>query len=198
MLRVVAERAGDRVAEAKPVQAVRAAMKEIRDRRARVPEAFLRRAALRARNVEAATVNAREGGVDLLIELDGSAVRATLVPESARFAARGAKEIAFRVEPADAAHSPAVREVAGLFASLVARALWGPVLGAPPGGIDEPAIVDREGDRLVVDLRNCPAVRAAKQRSAAAELMMDAVSVDRFEADVQGLSLRFAMPPIAG
>lgn len=178
-----------------PLAAVRSALREIRDRRARIPERQLARAVLRGGTVAAASVRTRDGRIEITAELEsGRVIAAALVPESARFAPRGAKEIIFAVDPPEAAGDAKLRDIAGMIASLVARALWGPFLAPAEGGVDAGALVDREGDKLRVDLRTCPAVRAASQSAPAAALVMDALTIEKFEVDDQGLSIRLGLP----
>ncbi len=195
LLRGAADRATDALGEVRPIAAVRTVMREIRDRRARIPERQLARAVLRAGTISAASVRTRDGRIEITAELEsGRAIRAALIPLGASFAARGAKEIMFAVDPPEAAGDPKLREIAGMIGAQIARALWGPFLPATQGAIDGPALVDREGDHLRIDLRTCPAVRAATQSAPAATLVMDALRIERFEVDEQGLSIRIALP----
>jgi hypothetical protein len=197
LLRGAADRASGAIGQARPVAAVREVLREIRDRRARIPERQLARAVLRAGSVSAASVRTRDGRIEITAELEsGRAIRAALVPASASFAARGAKEIVFDVEPPEASDDPKLREIAGMIAAQIARALWGPFLPSTHGEIDGPALVDREGDRLRVDLRTCPAVREAMRTAPAATLVMDALRIERFEVDAHGLSIRIALPQL--
>ncbi|UJR80029.1 Hypothetical protein I5071_20730 [Sandaracinus amylolyticus] len=178
-----------------PFARARDVLRELRDRRARIPERQLARAVLRAGTVSAASVRTRDGRIEITAELEsGRAIAAALIPESARFAPRGAKEIVFAVDPPEAASDAKLRDVAGMIAALVARAVWGPFLPPTEGGIDAGAMVDREGEKLRVDLRTCPAVRAASQSAPAAALVMDALVIERFDVDEQGLSVRLGLP----
>jgi len=197
ILRGAAGRAGGAIGEVRPIAAVRTVLRELRERRARIPERQLARAVLRTGTVTAASVRTRDGRIEITAELEsGRAISAALVPLSAQFAPRGAKEIIFAVDPPAASNDPTLRDVTGMIASQIARALWGPFLPVAEGGIDPPAIVDREGDTLRVDLRTCPAVRSATKSAPAAALVMDALRIESFEVDEQGLSIRIALPQL--
>lgn len=193
-----ADSATDAAKNVRGLAGVREALRELRDRRARIPERQLARAVLRAGTVSAASVRTRGGRIEITAELEsGRAVRVALIPDRAQFAPHGAKEIFFRVEPPEAAADAKVRDIAGLFASQIARALWSPVLGAAEG-IDDGGLVDREADgQLRIDLRTCPVVRAAQSKQAAA-LVMDVITIERFDVDEQGLSIKLALPKIPG
>jgi len=191
-----AKGATDALGQVGPLPQVRAALREIRDRRARIPERQLARAVLRAGTVAAASVRTRAGRIEITAELEsGRVVAFALIPERAQFAPRGAKEIFFAVDPPEAANDAKVRDVAGAIASQIARAVWSPVL-PPNSGVDEPALVDRDGDQLRIDLRTCPAVRAAAGQGAAAAMVMDVITIERFDADEQGLSVKLALPKL--
>jgi hypothetical protein len=178
-----------------PVAAVRDVVRELRDRRARIPERQLARAVLRAGTVSAASVRTRGGRIEITAELEsGRAIRAALIPESASFAPRGAKEVVFAVDPPEAADDPKLRDLTGMIASQIARAIWGPFLQPAEDGVDAGALVDREDGKLRVDLRTCPAVRQAAQGASAAGLILDALTIESFEADEQGLSLKLGLP----
>lgn len=198
MVRRAASSATDALAQATPLGSVRAAVRELRERRVRIPERQLARAVLRAGTVGAASVRTRAGRIEITVELEtGRAIRAALVPRGATFAPRGAKEIVFDVEPPEAADDAKLREIAGMIASQVARALWGPFLAAAGGEVDEGALVDREAGHLRVDLRTCPSVRAALQKSPAIAVVMDALQVERLDVDEQGLAIRVGLPRVA-
>lgn len=195
-VRDAAKSAAGAIGNVGPLAQVRAAIREIRDRRARIPERQLARAVLRAGTVAAASVRTRAGRVEITAELEsGRAVGFALIPERAQFAPRGAKEIFFAVDPPEAASDAKVRDVAGAIAAQVARAIWSPVM-PPSSGVDEPALVDRDGDELRIDLRTCPAVRAAMQQGAAAAMVMDVITIERFDADEQGLSVKLGLPKL--
>jgi hypothetical protein len=198
LIRTAATSAADKVAQATPIGKVRDAIRELRERRARIPERQLARAVLRAGTVAAASVRTRNGRIEVTAELEsGRAVHCALRPGRVQFAPRGAKEIFFSVEPPEAADDPKVREIAGLFAAQVARALWAPFLGPPTAAIDDGALVDRDGALLRIDLRTCPSMRAAQSIGPAGAMMMDMLAIERFAVDDEGLSIWLALPKIS-
>ena len=196
LVRSAAEGAAGALGQAAAVSRIREAVREVRERRVRIPERQLARAVLRAGTVAEASVRTRDGHIEIVAELEsGRTLRFSLTPQQARFAPRGAKEIVFDVEPPEATLDGKVRDVTGLIASQVARALWGPMLSpSDEGEVDAPGLVDREGGTLRVDLRTCPRVRAAQSGGAPFALAMELLSIEGFEVDAQGLALRLALP----
>ena len=130
-----------------------------------ISSAQLTAAVARAVDANATTVIAGEDSlrVDLALA-DGTHLAARLRVAGAVFAAGGAKELSFTVDPPEAAKSPGCREAVAAIAGELARALWKPALvRAPETG--PAAFVSLEDDRLVVDLRSVPEVRwALRQR----------------------------------
>lgn len=94
---------------------------------------------------------------------EGETVNVSLEPLFARFAPRGAKEIAFRVTPPELAGRAEVRDLVGAIAALIAHTLWAPFVGRLLNPVFD-AIAERDGAEVRVDLRSVPAVRAATQR----------------------------------
>ncbi len=181
-----------------PISAFRNVLRELRERRVRIPERQLARAVLRAGTIATASVRTRPGRIEIDAELEsGRAVHAALLPLGAHFAPRGAKEIVFAVEPAEAANDSKVRDCVGMIAAQVARAIWGPFLPTSEGAVDSAALVDRERDHLRVDLRTCPSVLAATKGMPALSLVMDALRIERMDVDERGLSVRIALPELA-
>jgi hypothetical protein len=184
--------------QVRPLSAVRETLRELRDRRVRIPDRVLARAVLRAGTVSAASVRARRGRIEITAELaSGRAISAALIPAGTRFAPRGAKELFFDVDPPEASEEPVVRAIAGLLGSAIARALWAPLRGAGAVAVDEGALVDREtGGRLRIDLRTCPMVRDALSSGAPATVLIDALTIEALDADEQGLSFRVGLPTL--
>ena len=101
LVRGAAKAGAERVQKLRPVANVRLAMAELRARRATLTEGALSSAiAQGVRGVTAATVSLTEGRIiaDVGLE-DGETLVLAIIPEQARFAPRGAKEIVFSVEP---------------------------------------------------------------------------------------------------
>jgi hypothetical protein len=195
VVRNLAQRAKGAFDHVTSVTAVREAVREIRERRARIPERVLARAVLHAGTVSAASVRTRAGRIEITAELaSGKVIRATLIPSGARFAPRGAKELFFDVDPPEAIGEPELRAMAGRIAAAVARALWGPLLPRSNGERDGGALADREEGRLRIDLRTCPAVRAVLTKGGPVLFLLDALSIERFEVDERGLSFQIALP----
>lgn len=171
---------------------VRKLVDELRARRTRLPEAQLSAAMARAPGVTDSTVQVVEGRLAVVNGYDdGATVAFTVVPEQTRFAPRGAKEVIFRVEPAEMVGDPRVRESVGVLAAAVAFLLWGPALGLRRG--HQSVLVEREGVRLRADLRELPAVRDALEGGPLAPVL-DSLRVDRFELGERALSVVVALP----
>jgi hypothetical protein len=197
LVKNAAHRAGDAIGQTQPISAFRNVLRELRDRRVRIPERQLARAVLRAGTVATASVRTRPGRIEIEAELEsGRAVHIALLPLGAHFAPRGAKEIVFAVDPADAVNDTKVRDIVGMIAAQVARAIWGPFLPVAEGAVDNAALVDREKDHLRVDLRTCPAVLGAIKGMPALSLVMDALRIERMDVDEHGLSVRIALPEL--
>lgn len=193
LVRSAAQAGRERLSKLDSVTGVREAIEEIRARRITLSEAALTRAISDGmRDVSAVTVSLRDGraSVDLGFE-DGQAVVFAFVPEQARFAPRGAKEVIFRVEPAEAVQNVRVREAVGAVAAGIARALWGPILGERRR--EEAAFVEREGGQLRADLRSVPAVRAMLEGSSFA-MALEVLSIEGFAIEERGLRVIVALP----
>ena len=115
-----------------------------------------------------------------------------LLPLGIAFAPGGAKDVSFRVQPAEAAAERAVCDVVGAIASELARAVWGPFLFQNRPDADW-AFVERDGDILRVDLRTVPAVRAAMARAPMA-MIMEALTVKEIAAEPGRLRMTLALP----
>lgn len=177
-----------------PVERVRRVWSELRERRVRVPERVLAKAVLHASRISAASVRARAGRLEIMVELDtGRAVTAVLVPAGVSFAPRGAKEIALEAQPASAANEAVVREIAGIVGSVVARTLWSPFLPGLSKRPDDAGLVDRDGAVLRIDLRSCPAIRAAQSAAPANAMLLDLIGIDKLDFDEQGISIQLGL-----
>jgi len=121
---------------------------------------------------------------------DGQSLELAIEPLSAHFAARGAKELRFRVRPEELAHRAPAKALVGSLAGLVARTLYAVAMpGAEEG---EAALAERDGPgRLRVDLRSLPSLRRAPRAMAVA---LDALSLDAMEIEEGALVLRVRLP----
>jgi len=175
------------------VAAVRRVMSELKSKRAIVRDEALTALVVRAPGVAHASVTSRDGRivVDATFD-DGDRTVVSFVPAGASFAPRGAKEIAFRVEPAELASERRVSDLAGSIAAGIAFGLWGPLLGkdarAKPW-----AIADRDGDSLRIDLRTIPAVRSATGRGPFA-MILDVIEIGSIAAEDGAVTLEVRMP----
>lgn len=161
--------------------------------RATVSDARLTRAVAHGSHVAAATVTTTTDclRVDVSFE-DGSQLSMAVFPDGLAFAPGGAKELAFRVEPSEVAHSSQCRDVVAAIASELARSLWRPALvGAPRG--EHAAFVTFDANRLVVDLRSVPDVRWALQQSTRAALI-EAIRARSFRINNKRLELAILNP----
>jgi len=197
-VRSATKASADRLRDLKPVANARKMLEELKARRATLDEAMIGKALAGATDVRGVSVRLRDGrvGCDLTYD-DGAQVVFSVIPERARFAPRGAKEVVFRIEPPERVSEARVRDAVGTLAAAIARALWGPVLG--PREPNETALVEREGARLRADLRSVPAVRAVLEGSPLA-MALDVIGIDGFE--IADRALRFhislPMPPVGG
>ncbi|MCG8555669.1 MAG: hypothetical protein MJD61_10345 [Proteobacteria bacterium] len=145
--------------------------------------------------VAAATVRASAGCLRVDVSYaDGRVLAARLIPYSSRFAPGGAKEVCFRVQPADAARM--AQDTVAVVAREIAHTLWGVLLGrADASGGLPVSLCDH--DRVTVDLRDVPAVRSAMRRRYSAAVM-DALDVLDVQADEGMLWLSLRIPGLQG
>ncbi len=196
LIRTVADEARHRVEQSAPFNAARAVLDQLKDQRAILPEGALTAAAAHAEGVGAATVTCRDGliFVDATLRA-GDDVHFSLAPSGVFFAPRGAKEIAFRVDPPEVASR--ARSIVSALAGCVARTIW-PVLSRGSQDGFEGAIVDTDqGGQLRVDLRTVPAVRAAMSRGPQA-MILDVLSLDAILPEAGQLVLKLKLPQLIG
>jgi hypothetical protein len=189
-----ADEIGQRVREQPALAAARSLARDLRARSAGIPERALARAALRLPGVSSSSLRAVEGALIFEAVLEGGRwARARIVPDKPRFAARGAKEVVFRISPPEAAAEPAVRELVGAVSALIARTLWSAAMKPSVDEQPEGAFVERDGEVLHVDLRTVPSVRAASSTAAGAALL-EAVRVERLEVRDAALHVVLGLP----
>lgn len=161
-----------------------------------IPSAQLTAAVARAVDASAATVSAGDGTLRVDVALaDGSHLVARLRIAGTVFAAGGAKELSFEVDPPEAGKTPGCREAVAAIAAELARALWKPALvRAPETG--PAAFVALDEGRLVVDLRSVPEVRwALRQRLPAA--IIELLRPRAVAITPHGLELQIALDALA-
>lgn len=199
LLRAGADRARDRIGDVAPLAGVQRVVSELRRQRLVIPERALTNFVAHAPDVRAATVTARHGAILVDVAFrDGETVACRFVPESARFAPRGAKELVFRVEPVEALRSARTREVAAVIAGAIAHTLWGIALGARASDDLSGAIVDRDGEDYVrVDLRTVPAVRKAQSKGPAA-MILEMLELRAIECEDGEVALVVKLPSLRG
>lgn len=157
-----------------------------------ISDARLTAAVTRVQDVAAATVSAGQQllRVDLGFE-DGKQLAMSLRPAGLVFAPGGAKELAFRVEPSNAALDLRTQEVVAAIAGEIARALWRPALMRAPHSEPGATSVHRHDDTLVVDLRTVPEVRwALRQRLPG--LMIEAIKPRALVIDAGRITVKLA------
>jgi hypothetical protein len=191
-VRTAAEAGKERIGEMRSVSNVKRAIEELRERRASISEAALSSAIAHCPGASASSVSLQDGRIvcDITFD-DGRSLVFAVIPEKARFAPRGAKEVIFTVEPPEMVNEARTRDAVGCIAALIARGLWGPMLGPRDG--DEQALVEREGARLRADLRTVPAVRAALEGSPAA-MALEVLGIESFAVEERTLRLKIALP----
>jgi len=196
LLRAGADRAGRGARRLGGVDAFRKALHDLRRQRIPVRDEALTAAVAHAPGVEAATASARDEAVHVDASFrDGTHLHLGLYPDGARFAPRGAKELRFRIEPAELARDRRARELTASIAGAVARSLWAMLLQRAEGQNSVP-IVDRDGDgRLRVDLRTIPALRKIQSRGPIA-LMLEALEVRAMRVEPGALVLEIGLPHV--
>ena len=197
LVRNAADLATSSVEKLGPVARVREALDDLVHERIHIKQGRLTSAIAHLPGVESAQVSARKGSlfVDVTYER-GDHLQAVFTPEWVRFAPRGAKEIAFRVEPELQAGSHRVIDIASAIGGTIALAIWPIVRDASQRDVSG-AIVDRDGPtRLCVDLRTVPAVRAFEQRGQAA-MLLEVLELGALEVVPGSLELTLVMPRLA-
>lgn len=191
-VRGAAKGTASRLGKLGPVANARQAIDELRQRRASLSEGAISSAVARAPDVASSTASIRDGLIRLDLSYDDGEHRVfAVVPERVRFAPRGAKEVLFSVEPPELASDPRVRDAVGCIAAAIARALWGPVLGARRG--DEHALTEREGTALRTDLRSIPAVRSALEGGPLG-VALEVLTIESFVIEDRRLRLKIRLP----
>lgn len=124
---------------------------------------------------------------------DGENVRVSITPLPPRFAARGAKELSFHIDPEALAGRAQVRDLVGAIAALVAHSLWAPFFGRLLNPSFD-AIAERDGAQIRVDLRSVPAVRAAHQKGLGQ--LFDMLELSSLTVNEGSLRLHVKLPPL--
>jgi hypothetical protein len=122
-------------------------------------------------------------------EESSSGVAFQLTPQGTAFAARGAKEISFRISPAHEVRHPLVRALVGQLAGVVAYSLWGRWAatwdwGQASGIVD----IDPQTGVTRVDLRSVRAMSPVQQHPLLAQLT-DLVGLKGVHVSPAGLQL---------
>jgi hypothetical protein len=128
---------------------------------AELDDAALTAAVARVASVLAASV--RADGAALCVDAsfdDGTRLSVRLFPLGFVCAPFGPKELSLRVEPAELVSDLRTLEVCGALASAIVHAIYRGLLPAASSA-DAGALVSRQDDTLVVDLRSVPALRRA-------------------------------------
>lgn len=124
---------------------------------------------------------------------DGENVSVSVTPLPPRFAARGAKELSFHVEPEQLAGRARVRDLVAAIAALVAHSLWAPFFGRLLNPSYD-AIAERDGSQVRVDLRSVPAVRSAHQKGLGQ--LFDMLELSSLSVREGALRLHVKLPPL--
>lgn len=124
---------------------------------------------------------------------DGENVSVSVMPLPPRFAARGAKELSFHVEPEQLAGRARVRDLVAAIAALVAHALWAPFFGRLLNPSYD-AIAERDGSHVRIDLRSVPAVKTAHQKGLGQ--LFDMLELSSLSVREGALRLHVKLPPL--
>lgn len=180
LVRSTARSAASRVRQLGLAENVQRLLSDASLSRMTIRDAQLTAAVARVPHVQAATVSVGRDRMRIDVSFDdGKQLLMALRPDGMAFAPGGAKEIAFRVEPDQAAAQPRCRDVLSAIAGEIARTLWRPALSRAPRSAHG-AFVGDENGRLIVDLRSVPEVRwALRQRLPA--LLIEAIRARAIE-----------------
>ncbi|NOY91329.1 MAG: hypothetical protein GXP55_08970 [Deltaproteobacteria bacterium] len=195
VLRSLLRAAGDgtraRLGTLGPIANLRERLKSLRDGRVPIPVTRITPCLARAEGISSLSAAASGGAIRVHATLeDGESMELSIEPLSAHFAARGAKELSFRVQPEELAHSAPAKALVGSLAGLIARTLF--AVAMPGADEGEAALAERDGPgRLRVDLRSLPSLRSAPR---AMSLALDALSLDSVEIEDGALVLRVRLP----
>ena len=191
VLRSLVRAAGDgaraRLSQVGPLATLRERLASLRDGRLPIPAARITACLARAEGVSELSASALDGAIRVHAYLtDGTAVELAIEPKSAQFAARGAKEVSFRVHPPEAAHGKAARALIGSLGGLIAHTLFAVIATGYTEG--EAALAERDGaGGLRVDLRSLPSLRNAPK---ALSVALDALVLDSVEVEDGAMVLR--------
>ncbi len=195
LVRSAADRARAEIEGSPPVVAAKDMIDQLRLQRTTLPDERLTSAAAHADGIVVATVTCHDGRMLIAASsVDGNDLHFSLVPRNVSFAPRGAKEIAFRVEPDESVTQS--RAIVSAIAGCIAQATW-PFL-IPPRTTDlSGAIVDRDGsDGVRVDLRTVPALRKSLA-AGLSSMVMELLELEGMVVEPGRLALRLKLPRLA-
>ena len=193
LVRAAADRALDRVKGTRVAEATAQIFERLTQQRWRLSDETLTAAAAHAEGVDSAMVACHSGRMFVDASMtNGHEVQFSLAPRAVRFAPRGAKEIAFDVEPPDAHDT----SIVGALAGCIAKATWPMIV--PPDSLDVGgAIVEHESPgRLRVDLRSVPAVRRFSSTQAAT-MIFDVLELESLRVETGALAIKLKLPQLA-
>lgn len=196
MVRDAARRASDGFGKITALAEARRVLRELAHQRLLLPDSALGAAVARTEGASSASVRARQGAlyVDVYFD-DGEHLEACFEAGQPTFAPRGPKELMWIVSPAEAFQSRHLLDVASALSTAVAHALWAVVLPRDLADIGS-AIVDRDGvDRIRVDLRSVPAVRALSGQASAA--IVEVLELSEIECVDGEVRLQLKLPGLA-
>jgi hypothetical protein len=190
-IRAAADRTVHHLSAKPVVRAGRQAVQRLLQRTSRITDEILTAAAAHAEGVESAMVSCRTGRIHVHASLSsGADVNFSLAPISVRFAPRGAKEVAFGVEPPGGSNSSIVAALAG----CIAQAAWPMAMPQRTNDLGG-AIVERESpERIRVDLRTVPAIRRFAAARGAAAMILEMLEVESLQVEPGALSLKLKLP----
>ncbi|MDH5675744.1 MAG: hypothetical protein OEZ06_26705 [Myxococcales bacterium] len=146
-----------------------------------IDAATLTIAVTRAGGIEAATVAGDRDRLRVDLRLDREHhLQFSLFGAGVQFAPGGAKEISFRIDPAEASAKSAARDAVAAIGGEIAKRLWGPVLAAAPAGGHSAFVSETGSGRLFLDLRTVPEVRWAMSRRLQ-RTFIEAIRLERCE-----------------
>ena len=194
LLREGADIAKDKLERLTPAETLKDALRDLKNGRARISDEQLCAVVTRVTSLSSAHVACAAGAIHIDAGTDSGPLVFSVKPVGVSFAPQGAKELSFKISPAESTKHLSTSPIVSALAGSIAAGLWGAALSQADQDTLCGAFVERNGlGQLRVDLRSVPAVRAL-QRKPALALMTEVMELAEIHVEEGGLLLRFKMP----
>lgn len=192
MVRGFAEGASRRVESLRPLRSLAKLVDDFQRAASSIPDSAISKGLARTEGIREVGAVCRDGRIWIdAVSESGESFKLSIAPLPPRFAPRGAKELAFEVQPPEASERALARELVGVVAAMVAHTLWAPLLGRTDSSALS-AIAERDDAAVRVDLRSVPAVKQAQARGLGA--MFDVLELRYLRVDDGRLSMSLKLP----